>query len=394
MCVYWGCPQGSDQGCYLQTAHQLHAIGAWYPHETNLHEMYIWAPGLINWFILQLHLFDTLNYNYLFNFLMGIALVFYIRRLATRFFSEPVGYVAAGLWCLLYSNWWVVLNAGTELPFLFLALSALNLAVKGDVKHLILAGILLALGNWIRPLMVIFSVPILLYFIFKKFHWSHYLALLIPYATCSVLFGWLAQEECGHFVTQAQTGGINLIMTANDKAYGGVQSSLVSDSTSSLWLGDELTDFSVLEKDSIWMARGKEWVIDHPVQYGFLYIKKLVGLFIEDSWADRAILGGDGQIDRQIDGGWLHILALLSDRILKSLVFYFCLLAALVTLFKHRREWFSWKGYLLLIAGLGTGATCLFSVSPRYHYPFTFVFCIWAAYGVCSYLDKLNKRPQ
>lgn len=69
----------------------------------------------------------------------------------------------------------------------------------------------------------------------------------------------------------------------------------------------------------------------------------------------------------------------------KSLVYYVVIFLFFISLLKEKKGIFTNKGYLLLIIILGTLSTCLFSVSPRYHYPMMFAIIIWAAYG----LDKL-----
>lgn len=46
------------------------------------------------------------------------------------------------------------------------------------------------------------------------------------------------------------------------------------------------------------------------------------------------------------------------------------------------------KGVILIPVILGIAITCIFSVSPRYHYPFLFAMVIWAAYAFECYLRK------
>ena len=72
----------------------------------------------------------------------------------------------------------------------------------------------------------------------------------------------------------------------------------------------------------------------------------------------------------------------------KSIVYYVILYLSIISLFKYRKEILSDKGYIILICILGTLATCIFSVSPRYHYPFLFALTIWAAYGIDKFLIK------
>lgn len=60
----------------------------------------------------------------------------------------------------------------------------------------------------------------------------------------------------------------------------------------------------------------------------------------------------------------------------------------LIGLWTKRKEILSSKGIILIPVFLGIAITCIFSVSPRYHYPFLFAMVIWAAYAFDCYLRK------
>lgn len=380
--VFWDVNQRSDQGSYIRTATDFYNRGAWYPDSTSIYDSYIWAPGLINWFILQLKIFGTLKLNYVFNLLMNIGILYNVWYLSDKFFSRRTAYIAVSLFCLLYSNVMAVLPAGTEVPFLFLSLTAFSLCASGKIRQMLLAGCLLAVGNWIRPLAIVYIPAILLMMYLHKRKAAHYVVLLVPVVGLSLTFGLMAKKQCGYFVFQSTTSGVNLIMTANDKAYGGVATSLRSDTTNICYIKDA-GSLTFAQKDSIWKARAIDWIKEHPARFAGLYVLKLGGLYIEDSWPERPIIGGDGFVDKMAHGkaDKTSMIRRTLNMLSKSVVYYVVCLLFLVTLIRQRKDIWTEKGIILVVLLLGTLSTCLFSVSPRYHYPFLFAVIIWAAYG-------------
>lgn len=386
-------PQGSDQGAYMRIAHACYENGEWYPTAGDVYSSYIWAPGFINWLILQLHVFGTLKFNMVLNLMMNAGICLEVRWLCRRFFSSRTADISVILYCLLYSNIWATLSAGTEIPFLFLALSGFCLTLNKDWRAVCLAGILFFLANWIRPLVIVFMIASIAYMWRNKYVWNRYALLALTFLTCVMTTGALTYQKIGYFNYQSTTGGVNLIMTCNDKAYGGVATSLLRDTTSTCFIADG-NKLTFAEKDSIWKARSIDWIKKHPMKFAGLYAMKLGGVFAEDSWADRPLLGGDGFVDQAAHGnkGKSAIIERIASMALKSLTYYAVLAIFLLTLWKRRRDIFTPKGYVLLIFALGVAATCLFSVSPRYHYPFFFACVIWAAYGIDSFIKpKVQK---
>jgi hypothetical protein len=392
---FWGKPQGSDQGEYMKLAKRCFEVGEWYPSGKDLYTSFIWAPGFVNYLILQLHLFGTLNANLFSNLFMNIAIVAEIYYLGKRFFSKKTATLAVIIWCFLYSNMMIVVPAGTEIPFLFLSLTAFCLCLHPQILFLSMAGLLFALANWMRPLAIIFLAGAAIYMLWKKYAPVHYLSLLLPLLLLVFLVGKMTERQIGHFVYQSTTSGFNLIMTANDKAYGGVATSLTKDSTSAVFIAGE-EELTCFQRDSIWTARAVRWIKAHPARFGMLFVKKLAGLYVEDSWSERPILGGDGFVDSYVVAGKVEKSAFIARVVqmgLKSLTYYFALVAfcyAAVTSFR-RKTWLSEKGILLFILLAGTLAICLFSVTPRYHYPYLFVVTLFAAAGVETFLARRRK---
>lgn len=381
--VFWRHPQGSDQGEYMRMAIDCYNRGVWYPDAAYLYEGYIWAPGLVNYFILQLRIFGTLDFNPVFNLLMNIGIVFDIFIIAAKWFSRRTAYIAVILYCLIYSNAMVILPAGTEVPFLFLIITGFTLTLRRSGRRLAVAGVLFALANWIRPLTIIFLPAVLVYFYIKRYKAADYAALLLPLVLLTTLIGLWTKSQIGHFVFQSTTASVNLIMTANDRAYGGVASSLLRDPTSSCYIED-YKSLTYAQEDSIWRARAIDWILRNPEKYAGLYLLKIPGLYVEDSWADRPLLGGDGAVEKAMrsSDNKAGVAKRLPVMAAKSLVYYVMLALFIIAVVRYRREWRSEKGLLLLIVVTGTLVTCVFAVSPRYHYPWLFAMVIWAAYGL------------
>ena len=281
--VFWNVDQRSDQGAYLDMATDYFSRGSWYPDIKELYSTYIWAPGLINMFIAELHIFGSLKANYFINLILNICILWNVWFLANRFFSKRTAYISVILFCFTYSNIMAVLPSGTEIPFLALAISAFSLCLSNkSIRNLLIAGLLLALANWIRPLVITFIPVILLYMFLNKSKVIHYIALIAPMIVLTLSFGWMANKQLGHFCFQSTTSGVNLIMTANDRAFGGVATSLLGDSTSICHIKDA-NKYTYIEKDSIWKARSIEWIKGHPIKFTGLYFAKIAGLYVEDS---------------------------------------------------------------------------------------------------------------
>ncbi|MBN1186783.1 MAG: glycosyltransferase family 39 protein [Bacteroidales bacterium] len=360
----------------------------------DIYSNYIWAPGFVNFLILQLKIFGTVNLNMIFNFLMNLGILIEVYYLGKKFFSKRVALISVILYCLLYSNFMVILPAGTEVPFLFLSLSGFCLTVsKPHYLKFILAGILFALANWMRPLVIIFLFVSLLYLLINKTRILSYITLLLPLIICVFIIGKTTKNNIGHFVYQSTTSGFNLIMTANDEAYGGIEAHLIHDSTSALYIKDS-GKLTFTQKDSIWKQRAIVWIKEHPGKFIGLYVKKNIGLYIEDSWADRPILGGGGAVGMYATGDVSKdaFISRIIHMFLGSLVYYIVMVFFLISLWIKRKEIFSERGLLLLLFFAGTAISCIFAVTPRLHYPYFFVAILFAAYGLEHLLNKKTEK--
>lgn len=383
--IHWDTPQGSDMAYYIAYAKGCVDLNSWYPSASNLYDPYLFAPGLVNLLILCIKVLGSWKAAMILNVLFNLIIIFGVYALGKKFFNINIAYIGVILWNLLYSNWYIVVPVGTELPFLALSLASLCIIVYRNKQILsyILAGGLLILANYVRPLAVLFLIIIVLYMILHKSKWVDYIALIIPIIVGAWMIGTMTEKNTGIFAFQSSTSGVNLAMSANDKAYGGVATHLFSDTTNLCYIKDK-SSFTFSEKDSIYKARALKWISENPGKYVMLFPKKIGGLWIEDSWVDRPILGGDGFVGKVASGGGdkSALIKRLIHMALGSIVYYFVIIIGVLGIIRNFRlilKNYSTQGLLLLYLLMGVGATCIFCVAPRYHYPMMFVMVLFAA---------------
>ena len=389
---YWGAPQFTDMGGYISMALRCFNGQEWYPAAEDVYSYFIWAPGYVNFLILQLHIFGTVNFNSVLSLLFNIAMLFEVYYLGKKFFSTRTGLISAIIFCLMHSNLFIVTGAYTETPFMFLCLSALCLVVSGKWKYIIAAAALFALANWIRPLVIIFLFAAVLYFIFTKAKLHNYAALAVPYILILLLIGAATERKIGHFVFQSTTSGFNLLMAANDEATGTVKTQ-----AKALFIENN-ESLTFAEKDSIWKGRAHKWIKENPVKFTGLYLLKIPGLYGHDIWAHMAhlesrganafeVMASAGEKDKKNS-----YIKQMINKMLISVPYYLSFIFAFYAAWINRKKLFSVKSIFPAIFIAGTLITCIYPVAFRYHYPFMFTVIIYAAWGVDTLFQKTAAR--
>ncbi|GBU24982.1 hypothetical protein R83H12_01620 [Fibrobacteria bacterium R8-3-H12] len=388
---FWDYPHSKgDAGNYISMAQRCFNNSEWYPMTEDVYpSTWLCAQGLINFLILQLRIFGTTNFNDILNLFLNIAILLEVYYLGKKFFSKSTGLISVIIFCVFYSNLFIVLEPLTELPFLFLCLSALCLVFSGKWKYVIAAALLFALANWFRPLAIIFLFASAVYFFISKAKFYNYIALIIPYILVLFIIGTITEKKIGYFVYQAQTSGYNLLMTSHDNAKGNVDHTIFHEGGVGFIENRDLLTFA--EMDSIWKARAFKWIKEHRIKYIALFFKKIPALYIHDAWPfsgywwDETVVmsffsENNNAVSRDIFAKKLLLQALI------SIPYYLTFLLFFYTLWINRKKLFSVKSIFPIIFITGTIITCIFPVGMRYHYPFMFAVIIYAAWGL-SRLD-------
>ena len=388
--VFFNHPQHSDQITHLRLAMGAYSEGMMYPTVSNLYDKYIVAPGLINFLVFQLRTFGTVSYNGFFQMIMNVIMLWEVFYIANKLFSKTTGYIAIIVYCLTYSNYMGILVYGTEIPFLFLALSGVCLCLSKKWYYVLCAAICFFLSNTIRPLVILFVIAVFVYFIYCKVNWKLYVLLIVPFLLINYGYGKFNEVRIGYFVNQSTTGGVNILKTAHDRADGtSEKGSIIMFDSKSKYAFSNNKDKTVFEKDIMWRQAGIEWIKNNPTKYFKMFLKKIPYLYADDAWPERLVFGSAFLKSMDKEASADKRFEMIIHLLVKNVIYYILLALFVFSLFVNRKDILSVKGILLLLLILGTGATVLFPVMPRYHYPFMFVIMIWAAYGA-EYL--LNKR--
>ena len=278
---YWDMPNHDDAYFYVKYASDCMTASTWYPALHNQYDLFVFGPGYVNLLIVVHSLFGSFSFVRLLNLILNIALVGEIWLLAKQLFGKTTAYWAALLYMLVYSNWYMPIALLTDLPFTFLGVTALLLAAKRKMYAVVLAGVLLALANWFRPLAFVFLFVVLVCFVVQKRGWKQYAALLLPLVLTVFLIGQASKVRTGNFVYQAVSGGFNLAMSCFDEANGLVNFSGFDDPDNYVCLPPG--DYTYMERDRLLKEASFRWIRENPLQYVAQIPVKLFALYCEDT---------------------------------------------------------------------------------------------------------------
>lgn len=395
--VFFKSPQFSDQVVHMRLATGAFNENSLYPTANNLYDSYIVAPGLINFLIFQLKLLGTMDYNGVFQFAMNMAMLYEVYYIAKFFFSKTVGYIAAILYCLVYSNYLGILIWGTEIPFMFLGMTGLCLCLTTKWYNVLIATVLFAIANTIRPLSILFIITIVIFFAFSKVNWKHYLLLFIPFFVLNFGYGKFNETRMGYYVSKSTTGGTNLLQTANDYADGTTtKGSKIIKLKESKYAYKNNKDKTVFEKDKMWHDAGIEWIKKNPGKYFKMFFYKVPYMYADDSWPERLVIRDYYYRKASSDNKEKREYAI--SMFFKNIPYYIVFILALFGVVAYRKDLYKnrKKAYISLLAYIiiGTGGTVLMPVMARYHYPFLFVLIIFAAYTIEQIYNRKFRKDE
>ena len=189
-----------DQQTYLNYALESDSKGEWFPSEHNLINGTFFAPGYINFLLLYHRIFGTFSGFGFVNFIMAAAILAAICSIAKRFFGSCAACGTAIIYSATYSNWFSPIGYFSEIPFVFFVTLALAFALLPRTKwaNYLLAGVLIAVGNWIRPLALAYFLGIILFAISKKeYAKARITALIVSTLITITAIGFWTKANCG-----------------------------------------------------------------------------------------------------------------------------------------------------------------------------------------------------
>jgi len=390
-----GFSPSDDQLTYLSYSENPISSNEWYPSGANVYNGILFAPGYINILLLYHKIFGTLSGFGFVNFVMSVAILASIYFISKKFFGNFAACGTVIIYSATYSNWFSPIGYFSETPFVFFVTLALAIALIPRTKwaNYVLAGVLIAFGNWIRPLALAYFLGIILFAISKKEHFKARLAAFLASTLLTmVAIGFWTKSNCGIFAFQSATSGINLAGSANKYANGAVGFGFKNDDfyifrTPANWAK---MDFS--QKDTHLRKTAKEWIFQNPVKYISQIPLKTALLLGFDTWSERFEKGsGLSSIKAKFESDKAFALKYSLLLFFKSLVYYAAILLFALYVLKNCRKILLPQNIIAIIPFFVLAFTYPFMVTDRYHFPIMPVVWIFAGAQLYKIMSKFTR---
>ena len=390
--IGWNHTLQPDSVEYTTNARFSYEHGVLYPSVYNLYDRFTHAPGLVNFLIVIYALFGTFKPVMIINLLMNLAILYEVYYVAMFFFNKKVAYISVILYCIIIVPLFVPLHILSDHPSYFLFLTGFCLSLQKKWYWIVLAGVCYALSYTIRPTVLAYLVPSLLFMVVYKRSYKYYLCLLVPYMGILYGIGKFFENEIGIYTNTSHISGYGMMHSANEKTWAGPDMSFDSDPENSGYIANA-DKFTFAEKDSIWKARAIQWVKNNPKRYLSLAPQRFFRSYALDYWSLQDVFE-DNQYEKAIHSANPEVALrnLRLQQMMVSVPYYIILALFVFALVKKRKELFTSKGIILFISAFYMGTTFFFEAEHRTHYAFIFPLIIWAAYGISPYFEKSEKK--
>lgn len=293
----------SDPGLYVYYAQECVKHGTMYPDYTNYHDQYIFNPGWVNFIILWIKLFGSVRYLPYFNSILNLGIIYYIFQICKKLFSNGhIAYTAVYCFMLLPSFFTISSHLYSESLFTILSLATLYYTITSGTKIdkvlPYIAGSLAALSMWTRPIAIAWIIACLFYYLWIHREWFSAIKYIGSYAIICTIIAICTHLNYPDYLYKANTGGVNLIMGANDLATGGYCGEtrynkgelgyiygLFTNDTLPVWryytqerkepMPATSSIYTSNELDRIWKQRATNWITHHPLKFIALSFNKM-----------------------------------------------------------------------------------------------------------------------
>ena len=213
--------QQADSACYLAMAKHAAATSSWYPNTANLPEQFFFGVGYVNMLSWLFRITTDVRIAFFLNLIFTLVTLFSGAYITKKLFnSDRICYLFIIIFCLMCAFWGEVVSISTDLPYTAFAFLAIACLVSEKKYSTIMCGVLLALANWIRPLALAFLLAAIIWLLVKKKGWKKIVSMLAGSLIVIGIIGTISYYNCGHFIFQSTTSGVNLVQGANDLADG------------------------------------------------------------------------------------------------------------------------------------------------------------------------------
>lgn len=392
--------QISDAKRYVNYALSTAENETWYPDSTHLHNRYIFGNGYVNLLSLIFRFTTNMKFVFIINiFLTQLLLgscLFTIKKLS---YNPIVRYYFVIMFCLLNTFISETVALRTETLFTALCFFALSFLHTNKKYMYILCGIILGLANWVRPLGIAFLIGGIVIHLFYKRHFKTILMTIFSYILTIILIGTLTYINCGHFIYQSTTFGVNLLMSANDNADGSYMN-ITAEGEAGYIEPEKAKNMIFRDYDKYYTKLSFEWIMKNAFRYlaqtpaKFFYLYATETYSGESYFNNKTITGGIDYIKSIADkfkGNSKERLLLGDILIIFNQLWYMflCSLAFIGFLINSVRRKNIFLNAYLLIMLLGTCITLVVVGGARYHFPYLPIIIMYAS---VSFVTLLNNK--
>lgn len=366
--VVFGYTPYPDSDGYQLLAQEALQYGEPYPVKSLLNDYpFLWNIGSVNITAASLALFHSVVPVLIVYALMKGITAWLFYAITRQIYGSHIAFIALVIYIIYPANYGESTSLLSELPFMFFIMLGLYLTIVKDMP--LLGGMMLALGNWFRPMGIVFLAALMIYLLYK---WHKSLKLVIGYVAMMTIIGCATTNRTGLFLYQAKTGWMALMDYSSNHA---PESMAVKDNKK----------WNVTQKDSAWQSLFIDWLKDHPTEYVKQMPTKLVNTYISDNVnmctfildkADKEYMYEEVSIRTLINVfpkysavQWLTIL---------NLIIYFCIIVSALSSLLY----FNFTKYVLPVSIIVIGTLVLLLVGhgeARFHIPFMPFFIMLSA---------------
>ena len=396
----------TDSIGYIILAEDSIKYGEPYPITSKIQELaFIWNIGSINTVALSLKLFHSITPLLIVYSLMKGISSWLVYAISKEIFNHQVAWITLIIYILYPANYGEGTSLLSETPFMFFILSGFYLSLRNKP---LLGGMMLAIGNWYRPMGIVFLCSLIIYFIFtfikyrplRKHSIHHIIHIIAGYVFVIVLIGGICYHRTGHFIYQAKTGWMSLMQYSWDHDYHHEKTThlFVNGNPNEL----ESQHYNSVQKDSVWRSHFMIWLRNNPQEYLAQMPKKLIDTYISDNINFCVYLKDKNTSDYMYDSvsmrtlihtfpkySWVQILVIIN-----LLFYYFILLLAIinvVVLIKMAK----WDDIILPISIIILGTMLLLFFGhgeARFHIPFMPFFIMLCSSFISHFIRYEKKK--
>lgn len=393
--ILYNAPLGSDQTGYVTHAMQNCNLGTFYPSQANLYDIYVQAPGFVNFLIPIYAIFGNVRAYMFVAVFLNVAILFELLYVGFKLFNHRIAYIAAVTYALVLSNIFAPTQVLVEVVHLFFCMTGLCLSFNRKLWPQVLAGVIYAIAYTMRQSVLIFVVVSLLIYIIQRKYWlgrifANIAAFLIPlFILASVNL-----HRVNYPVVTSLTYGYGKVMLARALQINSPfpQNGMFFDEDNS-YHKDAFSHMTFYERNDKWVKEGNKVVENYRLRNIMLIPKRFVIMWNKDTWCVPSFFGN---VDNPVYAINTHQRqAYINYQLIKmaeSIVYYIVFLLFVISLIRNRSQLFTIKGIPLIIIFGGTGVICLGMVESRYHYPYVWIMCLWAAMEVDRILSKYKLK--